>query len=322
MGLLLISASGPAALDTPTLQQGQPWADGGARGQYRGGTDRSSGLRFLQGLVETLLGKETPAHIRAAMAVLGAVRCHRQRQPGALRSPSSDVVGDPRGYASTSPAALADVVTSTTGGTGKSCGGWDEDIAALSRLLDILCQVFDCAWASEGRAPIIASNDLLAVQASAAAPSASFGTSPTPSFGFPQVSLLNPKETRGAVSPGEPGPFGTLWNTNSQPNVHRKPLVQVEAGVGHRVLVQVLQVWASLGSKHHLIIDSKCLLHFLNTHAPLHPCLLHFLNTHAPLHPCQSWKSLRDAGGDGVAAALGRTGWLARVNAAKGHDRR
>ncbi|KAG1658711.1 hypothetical protein FOA52_005289 [Chlamydomonas sp. UWO 241] len=82
-----------------------------ARRQVPGGGAAQAAAAQLRSLATGLLLRQTPAHTRAALAMLGAVRA---------------------------------------GGTGGDDGTSSGTAESLGDLLRVLCQVFDCAWASEG----------------------------------------------------------------------------------------------------------------------------------------------------------------------------
>ena len=256
----------------------------------------AEGLKFLHGLVVALLGKETPAHTRAAMAVLGAVRCPGFPGLGEAGENSAPVADQKRGPGD-------DALSLHHAGSER---GQETDLAALSRLLDLLCQVFDCAWASEGRPSL---------EEAAAQPR---GFEPlgrrdpgapgiTPVFGFPQVPLLPSEASRGSATGSETSSSAPVWG--HVPSTAPKPLLQVEAGVGHRVLIQVLQV---RGQVPFGISASDLSFKAFPIKPSFYP---------SPLH-IKAWKSLREKGGGGVLEALKRTGWWTRIKAAGGHDRR
>ena len=179
-------------------------------------------FRLLQGLVLALLQREAPAHVRAALALLGAIHW-RPSSP----LPMEAEVPSPQ----TPPGGAHD---------------YADDLAALAHLLGILCDVFDCGWEAE-RLPLESlvprsggGSDKAAVAGQAhhlVAPTASGGIPPAgPVFMAPQMPLLPP-------APHAPSSPPLVWAGPAPPP---KPLLQVEVGLGHRVLVQVLQAWKRL----------------------------------------------------------------------------
>ena len=208
------------------------------------GTNIAGAVQLLHGLVMALLHKETPAHVRAAMAILGAIRWR----------PSCDSLPDEELPCISSPAAVGDKQGSkVNAGVTES----DPGIAALAQLLGLLCDVFDCAWAAEalpseqlhGGGSTLAEQGGLRAPAAftwgggggpavAAPPSAASG----PVFGTPQTSLLGSSPKASGLSAAGSSPAPLLWGAAPAP----KPLLQVEVGLGHRVLVQVLQAWRRL----------------------------------------------------------------------------
>lgn len=168
-------------------------------------------FHLIQGLVLALLQREAPAHVRAGLALLGGIQWCLSRT---LSGHEED--------APQKPLELSE----------------EDNVSALAQLLSILCDVFDCGWEAEGM-PLEA---LLPCKSGIQANPFSTGNSPSsepssgPIFVAAQTPLLSP--TRTSASPP------LAWSGPSNP---QKPLLKVEVGLGHRVLVQVLQAWKRLG---------------------------------------------------------------------------
>ena len=145
-------------------------------------------FHLRQGLVLALLQSEAPANIRAALDLLGAIHWRPSSLPKEAEVPSQPPFGT-RDY--------------------------DGDLAALTHLLGILCDVFDCSWEAEqlpldSMVPRIGGGTdkaEAAVQAAVGAPPPSTG--PRKGFGQPQPAFWPGRTSTGH----QPGPNASFrWN--------------------------------------------------------------------------------------------------------------
>ncbi|GAX83723.1 hypothetical protein CEUSTIGMA_g11148.t1 [Chlamydomonas eustigma] len=258
-------------------------------------------LRMLHRLILEVLMRETPAHIRAALSLLGALRVNAFSDAWVMQHEK-------------------DGATLKTQPGAQSAEKVSKAMAAMVELLGVTCDVFDRAWEAEGLSldGLMNSNHACAVTTAcrqghhhdmdpssclkghqggtslfhnslgketgtvkgdtAEFPSMTLhpSTAPKPAgpvFGFPQVTLISPQQQQ-ATSQVPQSVMALSAESAGYKPVER--LLKVEMGLGHRVLIQVLQ----------------------------------------------AWKRLSEEGGTGVAAALECLPWWPRVMLASLHDRR
>lgn len=344
-----------------------------------------SGLRLLHGLVLALLQRATPAHIRSALALLGAVRC-----AAAATSPPAppasgrgeDGVKDQGGSQGQDRGRGLDRAKGQDEGLGQGVAlaanaqqqvegaqqGAEEPKAhrgqqsaeeqqaqetqlasaraavlrSLTALLELLCDVFDVAWAAETDGAIAACSAPPAPpspspQAAAAAAAAAIvgpvATSPPssgPHFGVPQVSLLSSAAVGpggggrlsasggtpvfGAVAPslGRASTSGTTAASApvTIPSSSSRALCVMDmpgAQAGHQGLQGQLSAGAAAGAGG-VAVSALTRIDVGVGYRVLVQVL-------------QAWRQLSNSGDPGVAAALSATCWWQRVTLARLHDR-